>query len=186
MEMGLGPIGQPNVILKRKFRWTLAIEFPCGKIPTSTCRTAARPKLDIEENEINFLNAVTWLPGKAKWQPITVTYYDVANLEDPNGSPLQGILNWIDTIYDLTNPTNLQMSEKSGWAGTAILTMFDGCGTPIEGWQLGSVWPQSIDFGELDYSSGDYCTIDLTLRYSEVKYIPFCKGPTPTGCCGGC
>ena len=32
-----------------------------------------RPELQIEETEINYLNAKTWVPGKAHWHPCTVT-----------------------------------------------------------------------------------------------------------------
>jgi len=180
MQMGIGPLGAPNIILKRKFRWTLAISTPCGQLPPYTCKTAARPNLDIEETEINFLNAVTWLPGKAKWQPITVTYYDVAN------QSLQGLFNWIATIYNFQDPVNLPMSEKSGWAGTALLGMYDCCGKPIEFWILGSVWPQSVNFGDLDYASAELCTVDLTIRYSEVQYLGICSGLDPQSCCRGC
>ena len=31
-----------------------------------------RPSVDIEETELNYLNVRTWLPGKAKWQPVTM------------------------------------------------------------------------------------------------------------------
>jgi hypothetical protein len=180
MQMGIGPLGAPNIIIKRKFRWTMAISTPCGFLPAYICKTAERPKLEVEETELNFLNAVTWLPGKGKWQPISVTYYDIAN------ASMQGLFNWIATIYNFTDPVNLTQSEKSGWAGTALLTMYDGCGKPLEAWLLGSVWPQSISFGDLDYSSSDFCTVDLTLKYSEVQYRSFCGGVNPVACCRGC
>ena len=178
--MGIGRIGQPSVIIKRKFRWTLAINTPCGNIPAYPCKSAARPNLEIEETEINFLNATTWVPGKAKWQPITVTYLDIAS------SDMQGLYNWIATVYNFQNPTVLSMSEKASWNGTAILTMYDGCGTSLETWTLGSVWPQSINFGELAYETNEFCTIDLTLRYSDVTYQGNCGVTTPQACCSGC
>lgn len=180
MQMGIGPLGAPNVIIKRKNRWTLAISTPCGNLPAWACKTAARPSLDIEENEINFLNATSWLPGKAKWQPISVTFYDVASQD------FQGLFNWIATIYHFEDPVNLPMSEKAGWAGVALLQMYDGCGGLLESWELGSLFPTNINFGDLDYGSGDFSTIDLTLRYSEVKYRGNCAGITPTSCCRGC
>lgn len=180
MQMGIGPLGQPNMIIKRKFRWTLAITTPCGNIPAYPCKNAARPNLEVEETEINFLNATTWVPGKAKWQPISVTYLDVAS------SDMQGLFNWIATVYNFQDSVNLQMSEKSGWNGTATLMMYDGCGTPLESWTLGSVFPQSINFGEVAYETNEFCTIDLTLRYSEVFYNGLCGVGQPRSCCTGC
>lgn len=179
MAMGIGRLGAPNVIIKRKFRWTLEITTPCGNIPRHYVKVASRPQLDVEEAEINFLNATTWIPGKAKWQPLNVSYHDTTDMD------MQGLYNWIATIYNFNDVVNLHQSEKSGWAGVATLTMYDGCGTPLEHWFLGSVWPQSINFGDLDYSDSETATIDLTLRFSEVNYAGTC-GPTPRPCCTGC
>lgn len=179
MPMGIGQLGAPNIIIKRKFRWTLEISTPCGQIPKHYVKVAARPSLDVEETELNFLNATTWIPGKGKWQPITVTYIDVATQD------MTGLYSWIATVYDFTDPVNLKQSEKAGWNGTALLTMYDGCGTSLETWLLQSVWPQSINFGELDYANSEEATIELTLRYSDVRYNSTCGG-NPTPCCRGC
>lgn len=179
--MGIGPLGAPNIILKRKFRWTFEVSTSCGYLPPFVCKTAERPKIQIEEQEVNFLNAVTWFPGKAKWQPINISYYDVANYS------LQGLFNWVATIYNIYDKVNLTMSEKAGYSGTARLVLYDGCGTPLESWVMGHVWPTSIGFGDLDYASSDFCTIDLTLRYSEVEYTNLCgNNQGKTVCCKGC
>lgn len=179
MPMGIGLLGAPNIIIKRKFRWTLEISTPCGFVPKHYVKLAARPSLDIEETELSFLNATTWIPGKGKWQPISVTYIDVASAE------MAGLFSWIATVYDFTDPINLRQSEKRGWNGTALLTMYDGCGTPLEIWQLQSCFPQSINFGDLDYADSAELTIELSLRYSDVRYLALC-GANPTPCCIGC
>lgn len=181
IKMGMGVLGQPDVILKRKFRWTLSILTPCGSVGQHFVKSASRPQLEIEETELNFLNAVSWVPGKGRWQPITVTYLDVAHKE------MEGLYRWIATVYDFTNSINLYQAEKYNWEGTATLIMYDGCGNPLERWILGSVWPQSINFGDLDYSDSDAATIELTLRYSEVDYTSLCGVPSDfTTCCTGC
>lgn len=181
VSMGIGPLGAPNVIMKRKFRFTLEISTPCGFIPRHYVKVAARPNLEIEETELSFLNAVTWIPSKAKWQPINVIYYDVAGTND-----MQHLWDWLATLYDFTKPTELKQAEKKDWNGTALLTMYDGCGSPLERWLLGSVFPQSVNFGELGSDDSDISTIELSLRYSEVQYQGVC-GPTPQPCpCTGC
>jgi len=178
-QMGIGNVGLPGVIFKRKFRWTLEISTPCGFIPKHYVKVAGRPKLEIDDTEINFLNAVTWIPGKARWQPITVTYRDVA------ANDFGSLYSWIASVYDFTDPANLKQSEKAGWNGVARLDLYDGCGANLETWFLASCWPQSIDFGELDYESSDEVTIELTLRYSEIQYQNRC-GPGVSPCCSGC
>jgi hypothetical protein len=185
-NMGIGQLGGTELVFKRKFRWTFSIEASCGignthTIPEHFVKVAARPNINVEELEINFLNAKTWIPGKASWETITVTYYDVATADN---LPLW---DWLSSIYDFRNPVELhQASKRSNYAGVATLTLYDGCGSEIEVWKLHDVWPQAINFGELDYSSNDEVNIELTLRYSGVQYEPRCVPWTKKKCCDPC
>jgi hypothetical protein len=177
--MGLGPLGDGTLIFKRKFRWTMKIEY-C--FDSGTPRTVAeefvkigsRPQVDIEETEINYLHGKMWIPGKATWQTMTVTYYDVAG-KTAGGVSVSSIFGWIASVYDITDPTNLYMGSKlSDYEGNATIFLYDGCGNALEGWLLRNVWPQSVNFGELDMSSSEECTVELTLRYSNVHYKSYC------------
>lgn len=182
-NMGIGELGGEDLIFKRKFRWTFRFENICQglKVPESFVKVAARPNLTIEETEINFLNAKTWIPGKASWETITLTYYDVADRANSN------LWNWLASVYNFTNPVTLEMgANRNQYAGRGILVMYDGCGTPLERWQLDDAWPQAINFGELDYSSSEEATIELTLRYGQVRYQSLCPQFKPTPCCSGC
>lgn len=178
--MGIGALGAPGVIIKRKFRWSISILTPCGFIPGIYCRSAARPSLEVESTQIDFLNATTWVPGKARWQPITLSFLDVADAQ------MTGLYNWIATIYNFTDPVVLGQGEKTDWNGIATMYMYDGCGNVLETWTLGSCFPQSINFGDVDYSSSDLATIELTLRFSEVAYQGQCGVKNITPCCTGC
>lgn len=195
-DMGLGEIGGSNVVFKRKYRWTLRIESPCGDpIPETIVKLAARPNLTIEETEINFLHGKTWIPGKGTWETITVTFYDAVGLETGGGTA--GLFGWLATVYNFTDPGGLHQSSKvgngagglfgggGGYGGKAVLNLYDGCGTVMETWELEHVWPQVVNFGELDYSSSEEATIELTLRYTNVTYTPGC-GNTFQVCCSGC
>lgn len=183
-QMGIGVIGQPDIVFKRKFRYTFEIFGFCdnqnNKVPEHFVQVASRPSLSIEETEINHLNAKTWIPGKGSWETITVTYMDVAHDE------MRSLWNWLATIYDFTDPVSLRQGERRDWDSTGVLNMYDGCGTLLEGWQLQRMFPTSIQFGDVDYSSSDIATIELTLRYSDVKYRSYCPNFIPEGCCGGC
>ena len=138
--------------------------------------------LTIEETEINFLHGKMFIPGKGTWETITVTYYDVGNATD-----LQPLWNWIVSVYDFTNPTTLyQSSRRSGYGATGTLRLYDGCGTTMETWTLQGMWPQAVNFGELDYSSSEEIVIELTLRYQDVKFEGGCGLTTPQCSCKGC
>lgn len=182
--MGIGVIGQSDIIFKQKFRWTFEILGFCNNekniVPEHFVNVASRPNLEVEEIEINHLNAKTWIPGKASWQTITVTYLDVANAE------MRSLWNWLATVYDFTDPINLRQGERKDWNATGLLSMYSGCGDLIETWELQRTFPTAINFGDLDYSSSEIATIELTLRYSDVKYRSHCPDFQPEGCCTGC
>jgi hypothetical protein len=186
-NMGIGNLGNANAIFKRKFRWTFQLETPCGSIPETIVKVANRPSLTIEETEINYLHGKMWIPGKASWETLTVTYYDVVNAGA--GGDVANLYNWLSTVYNFNDKSgNVTMSSvKAGYAGLGILTMYDGCGKEMERWEMEHVWPQSINFGDLDYSSSEELNIELTLRYSTAKYSNSC-GTKVTGCgtCAGC
>ena len=178
LKMGLGALGNGDVIFKRKFRWTFEIEYCCGEggrhVPASFVKMGNRPQIDFEEIEINYLNGKMFIPGKGTWQPLSITYYDVAGLVA--GSATAELLSWIASIYDITDTEDcIFMNSALGtYAGQAKLMLYDGCGNPLEAWVLKNVWPQSVNWGDLDMASSDECTIELTLRYQNAQYISFC------------
>lgn len=185
--MGIGELGFKNLIFKRKFRFTFELFPECGgketHIPEHYVKVAARPNLNIEETELNFLNAKTWIAGKASWETITVTYIDVAI----NNDAVRNLFNWLVSIYNFQDPVQLQQgSRRSDYEAKGVLKMYDGCGTLLETWELKHVFPTTVNFGDLDYSSSEEATIELTLRYSDVLYTSNCPEFTPTPCCTPC
>lgn len=188
-DMGLGLLAGPDLVFKRKYRWTFEVQPYCGSlIPAHFVKLASRPNLTIEETEINFLHGKMWIPGKGSWETITVTYYDIGN----GGQGITGLFSWLATVYNFTDPVGLHQSSKRGngpgsrgYSADGTLQLFDGCGVAMEQWQLSHMWPQAINFGELDYSSSEEVTVELTLRYSEVTYTPLCGGSIRP-CCAGC
>jgi hypothetical protein len=194
INMGMGRLGDDRVIHKRKFRWTFhVVRQGRTSVPASFVKVAARPNLNIEETEINFLNAKRFIPGKGTWETITVTYYDVAiqggNAEEAN----LGLFNWLADVYDYTgggtnnpNPDVKQSAKRSCYGGTGVLQMYDGCGNGLEQWRLIDCWPQAVNFGDLDYSVSEEATIEITLRYGGVTYQSYCPSNTVKPECCGC
>lgn len=183
INMGIGNLGFSNTIFKRKFRYKFELFDICGgkSIPEHYVKTAARPNLAIEETEINFLNATSWIPGKARWETITVTYIDVATAD------IAPLYTWLASIYNFTNPVTLEMgSQRRDYTGTGVLTLYDGCGQLLERWTMRDMWPTGVNWGDLDYASSDTADIELTLRYSQVIYEPICPGFKIETCCSPC
>ena len=191
--MGLGPIGEAGIVFKRKYRWTMEFTCPSSAIVGEhLVKVSSRPNISIEETEINYLHGKMWIPGKATWETISVTFYDIIdNTAEKNGTI--GLYTWLATVYNFTDNKGLHQSSykgneetgSKGYAGKAKLTMYDGCGKGLELWTLSHAWPQAINFGELDYSSSEEATVEVTLRYASAEYKNLCgNDPKPT--CGGC
>lgn len=190
--MGLGNLASGNVVFKRKYRWTMELDTHCDyqSIPEYFVKVANRPQITIEETEINFLHGKFWIPGKATWEALTITFYDVADLGQANNS----LFGWLATTYNFTDSVGLHQSTlrgpnydqaSGGYGCDGSLKLYDGCGTALEEWRLHGMWPQSINFGELDYSSSEECTIEVTTRYDSAEYLPLCGGSFDI-CCAGC
>lgn len=185
INMGMGRLGDPGVIHKRKFRWTFEVDRGTrGRVPASFVKVAARPNLTVEETEINFLNAKRFIPGKGTFETMTITYYDVSITE--GGTDNIGLWNWLLDVYDFSDSVTLrQSSVRDCYSGTGIVAMYDGCGNALEKWTLKDCWPTAIDFGELDYGVSDVSEIQITLRYGGVDYQSFCgNSPQKPACCG--
>jgi hypothetical protein len=183
MDMGIGRLGFKNLVFKRKFRWTFELTEICGgkTLPPYYVKLASRPNFTVDDTEINYLNARTWIPGKVSWETITVTYLDVASAD------LFPLYDWLASVYNFADPVRLQQgSKRQDYAAKGILQLYDGCGTPMERWTMENVWPQSVNFGDLDYSDSGEVTIELTLRYSDVAFEALCPHHKPVSCCSGC
>jgi hypothetical protein len=193
-NMGIGMLA--SAAFKRKYRWTFEVEQVGGaggfNIGGAYVKSGNRPQIDIDETEINFLNGKTFIPGKATFNEISFTYYDVAVEKDPT---VNNLLRWVNRVYNFekkgaTNEikaTQGSYPDKggTGYAGKGILTLLDGCGFALEQWELINCWPKSINFGDLDYSSSDECNIELSLRYAFATYKNFCNKVTESEVCTG-
>ena len=81
----------------------------------------------------------------------------------------------IDSGY--TIPANREAAQISfsklttsvTW-GTPRLTQIDSIGSPIEEWSLRNAWVESVDFGNLDYSSEEMVNITMSWRYDYAEY----------------
>jgi hypothetical protein len=195
INMGIGNIGlSSNLFFKRKFRWTFFVYniggVPAKVIPVDYVKVANRPNVSFEETEINYLHGKMYIPGKATFDAVTVTYYDISQ---KNGQTIEALYDWIGSVYDFLGPAgpvrNPKMSGVAsgigGYAAESLLTMFDGCGSELERWYLNSCWPQAVNFGDLDYSNNEEATIEVTIRYMFAKWENKC-GRQPAPSCVGC
>lgn len=159
-------LDEPNTCFKRKYRWLLRIpDVSADKINTLPPLKSARPSLSFKEMEAQHTTETIYFPGKPDWKPINLTLYDIKK-------PVHPVFEWIKLLYDPRGDEykfSMHTSpEESFKKHRAELEVFDGCGNIIETWIYENIWPQNIEFGDLDMTSSEYLTCDLTLRYDRA------------------
>jgi hypothetical protein len=159
---GIIPWYKNNTILKRKFRWLFTIygltNFPEKGVNTLPPSKANRPALEFKEMEVQHLNETIFYPAKPEWKPITLMLYDIKTNNNP-------VFKWLKEIY---NPQDGTWTPNAQFKRNATLQMLDACLVPVETWVLESVWPQSVNFGELDMGSSEVAIVEVTLRYDRA------------------
>jgi hypothetical protein len=121
---------------KKGFDWTVSV---AGTEAEYATKLVHRPQVDIEETEINFLNAKTWIPGKANWMDVDMSF---AKQHD------------MSLVSDLV----------AGKSPTLILKMYSrGDIRLLETWELANCRLVKISANDEKYN--------ITVGYATVKYI---------------
>lgn len=163
--------------LKFRFRATFAnFGVTTGKLIELTKQVAdiKRPSVQFTEIPIDIYNSKVYLQGKPEWQTITV------NLRDDAGNNVaQMVGEQVQKQFDFLE----QASASSGIDYKFIMTydMLDGGNgtnngsngpTVLESWELDGCFIQSVDYGEMNYSTNEPAMIALTIRYDNAIQTP--------------
>lgn len=174
-----GAQGPSNVTeYRRKYRWYFkTIGRGTGTFSTQELlrlHKATRPKFNMKKTKAHFVQEETYVATKHSWEPLKLTWYDTE--QNPNVS--QGIYHWIETVIDLRN---MNVATPQNYKRTASFSMIDGFGNTGEDWTLYGTWPEDVDWGPLEYSSEELCTIDVIMSFDRAVRLRedgSCVNPT--------
>lgn len=141
---------------KKKNRFLLRFPADLG-IQEWWCGSASRPQMQIEETEIPFLNTSTYVAGRYKWDTIQVTLRDAIG-----PSTAQAVMEWIRLHAESTTG---RQGYAAGYKRDVELDMLDPTGVCVEKWILKNTMCTTTNFGDVDMSSNDIATVQLTLRF---------------------
>jgi hypothetical protein len=138
---------------KMKNRYVMEID----SIPSYLVKAANRPTIQFETISLDHINVKRKLQGKADWQDITITLYDPIV-----PSAAQKVMDWIRLGHE-------SITGRRGYADfykkDITFYLLGPVGDKIEQWTLKGAFIQQANFGELDFSSNEVATIELTLSY---------------------
>lgn len=167
-----------NTVFKRKNRWLFMVDgISASGVNALPPLKSSRPSISFKEMEAQHLTETVYFPAKPEWKAINLTLYDIKNCEGTTSEHV--VFEWLRLAYDIDandviwRPSCEIVGSTSFKKETADLSLYDGCGTRLERWIFEGVWPQNIEFGELDMASNDVVTCDLTLRYDRAYWQAF-------------
>lgn len=141
---------------------------------TKQVATISRPNLNFNPFTIDIYNSKVNLVGKPSWEPVNVTLRD-----DAGGNVSKLVGEQIQKQFDFAE----QSSASSGIDYKFVLKfeMLDGgnganAPTVLETWELYGALVQTVNYGEMDYSSNEPATIALTVMYDNAVQAPVGTG----------
>lgn len=129
-----------------------------------------RPQLQFGDITIDVYNSKVKLLGKPEWQDTTVQLRDDAggNVSKLVGEQLQKQFDFME-----------QASAASGidykfQLNYEVLDGGNGANQPnvLETWELYGCFISQVDYGDLNYSTNDPATINLTIKYDNAIQTP--------------
>jgi hypothetical protein len=141
---------------------------------TKQVATISRPNLNFNPFTIDIYNSKVNLVGKPSWEPVNVTLRD-----DAGGNVSKLVGEQIQKQFDFME----QSSASSGIDYKFVLKfeMLDGgnganAPTVLETWELYGALVQTVNYGEMDYSSNEPATIVLAVMYDNAVQAPVGTG----------
>lgn len=169
-------MGIPNVSTgighpKHKNRWRVTFANMGGgtdSIPVSAqCTNFARPKLTHAKIELHRYNSVAYIAGKHSWDPTNFS------LEDDVTSAATTVIQEQEQRQQwLIGAQGAYMAAASEGAAYKFVTYFDmldGNDQVLERWTLEGCWFENVNWGEVDYSTGDPVKIDIQMSYDHAR-----------------
>lgn len=164
------------------------------------CSKAARPKISFEETEVKRLNGSIFLAGKPKYETLNVSFYDSIQMRSNAGADASQGLDtsmpstsdvmegWRELIYQPNRGD--AFGSAANYKGLAYLHMLEpmllesynedgdvdfaaeNAGVAItQSWLIQGIFPQAIEYGDLDYGSSEVQEVGVTFRYDRAFRI---------------
>jgi hypothetical protein len=144
-------------------------------------KTVKKPTLEFGSVELNSVDGTSlYYPASPSWSPVTITFM------------AGGVDNMFQTVETDVSRGIVEILAASGYEkfgdrqykanaidalGELAITQINSDGDLVEEWVLINPFIESVDFGNLDYSSDNLSEISVTFRYDHAT-AKYADGPT--------
>jgi hypothetical protein len=156
---------------KLKYRFRVILQGFGANGTTSTELTkqvmdVTRPKINFEEIEVPVYNSRIYLAGRHNWEPMTLNVRD-----DASGSIQRLCGEQIQKQFDFFEQSGAASGQD--YKFTTLIEVLDGgngAQTPnvLETFECYGCFVQNIDYGDLNYTSNEPATVNMSIRYDNA------------------
>jgi hypothetical protein len=126
-------------------------------IPSYLIKKAATPSVSFTDIKLDHINVYRKLKGKAEWADITLNLYDPVT---PSGA--QAVMEWVRLGHESVTGRN---GYSDFYKKDVTLNTLGPVGDIVGEWVIKGAYIKSANFGEYDWSSDAYISLDVTSAY---------------------
>lgn len=177
-QVGIAGVGNGILHPKHKNKWR-AIFVGLGGTLGATAGvpndlslqviTATRPNLSWEEIQLDRYNSRVYVLGKQTFEPMALTVED--DITNRGTNAIQSQIERQQRLIGATGPWLNTEPTALGYKFGVKLEMLDGNEAVTEAWMYEGCTIQAVDWGDLDYATGEKVIISLTIRYDLARQV---------------
>ncbi len=124
-------------------------------IPAYMIKAANRPSVNNNPVTLDHINLKRKVKGKSEWQDVTITLYDAIV-----PSAAQAVMEWFRLAHESASGRN---GYSDFYKKDVTINVLGPLGDKVEEWTLKGAFPASVNFGQLDWASGEPLTVEVVL-----------------------
>lgn len=171
MDFGIPNVGSGILEPMRKNLWRVTFANLGGGVDSQPLSMQAvtinRPKLSHDKVTLHRYNSVSHVAGKHQFDPVSLVVE--SDVKGTASSVIQAQLQKQQWLIGAEGQWLAKAGEGSLYKFVTYLEMLDGNTTVIERWTLEGCWFESVEWGELDYSTGEQVKISITMSIDHAR-----------------
>jgi hypothetical protein len=177
-QAGIAGVGNGILHPKHKNRWRALFVGLGGTLGASSgvpnelsmqATTVTRPSLSYEEVQLDRYNSRAYVAGKHTFEACNMTVED--DVTNKASNAIQTQLERQQRLIGASGPWLNTEATAYGYKFGMLVEMLDGNETVVESWKYEGCFLSAVDWTDLDYSTGEKVTINLTIRFDHARQI---------------
>lgn len=175
-QVGIAGVGNGVLHPKAKNKWRAIFSGLGGVLGSNSgvpndlslqVITFTRPSVSYEEIQLDRYNSRVYVAGKHTFEPCQITVED--DVTNRAANAIQTQMEKQQRLIGATGPWLNTEATAFTYKFGMILEQMDGNEAVVEQWKYEGCFIQSSDWGDVDYTTGEKLTINLTVRFDHVR-----------------